>query len=84
MTDLETNASENEDFKRGTIIVAKYGLNKATGKPFESLYEFGYYVRSGAMVYNKGECNMQDSHVFKLNQLRNATEDDLETLFWGN
>lgn len=69
----------------GTIVVAKYGYNSILKKPFEFLYEFGYYNTSGGcVVYNEGERNMQDSHAFKLDQIRVATEQDIKENFYGN
>ena len=73
-----------DEIPRGTPVVAKYGLNKVLNKPFEHLYEFGYYTKHGCVVYNKGECNMQDAHAFELDQIRIATREDLNELFWGN
>lgn len=70
--------------QRGDIIVATYGYNKVLKKPFEFLYEFGYYTEYGCVVYNQGECNMQDSHAFKLKQLRVATPTDIGKYFYGN
>lgn len=73
-----------DEIPQGTPVVAKWGHNKVTGKPFEFLYEFGYYTKHGCVVYNKGECNMQDSHAFKLDQIRIATGIDLTNYSWGN
>jgi hypothetical protein len=70
--------------KQGTIVVCTYGFNKVLKKPFEFLYEYGYKTRDGCVVYIKGEKNMQDSHAFKLNQVRIATEKDFQNLFYGN
>jgi len=72
------------EIERGTPIVATYGHNTVLDKPFEFLYEFGYYTEYGCVVYKKGECNMQDASAFKLNQIRVATKDDLKKYFWGN
>jgi hypothetical protein len=73
----------DENYERGEAVVATYGYNSILKKPFEFLYEFGYYTRYGCVVYNKGERNMQDSSAFKLYQVRRATEEDLRTHFWG-
>lgn len=73
-----------DDIPRGTPIVAKYGHNDVLDKPFEFLYEFGYYTERGCVVYNHGECNMQDAHAFKLDQIRVATPEDMKEQFWGN
>lgn len=71
--------------KRGTPVVATWGHNKVTGKPYQFIYEFGYYNNyNGGIVYNKGECNMQDAHIFDLDQIKIATKKDLKTIPWGN
>ena len=71
--------------KAGTIVVASYGYNGVTGKPFQFLYDFGYYTDSGkCIVYNHGECNMQDAHCFELSEIKLATDEDIENLWWGN
>lgn len=66
-----------------TPIIATYGYNDVLKKPFEFLYEFGYYTKIGCVVYNHGECNMQDAHLFKLDQIRVATPEDLNKYSWG-
>ena len=75
-----------EEFERGDVVVARYGWNDITKKPFEFLYEFGYYsqVEGKCVVYNKGECNMQDSHAFDVANIRKATIEDLNEYYWGN
>jgi len=70
--------------KPGTPVVATYGHNEVTNEPFKFLYEFGYYTDHGCVVYLQGECNMQDSHAFKLDNVQVATKEDLERYFWGN
>jgi len=70
--------------KPKTPVVATYGYNEVTKEPFKFLYEFGYYTNSGCVVYNQGECNMQDAHVFRLDEIRIATKTDLKTLYWRN
>lgn len=72
------------DIERGTVIIATYGWNNALNKPFAFKYEFGYYTDYGCVVYNQGECNMQDAHAFKLDQIKVATEEDKKIYFWGN
>ena len=72
------------DIPQGTPVVARYGHNTVLDKPFEFLYEFGYYTKEGCVVYNQGERNMQDAHAFKLHQIRVATQEDLKEHFWGN
>ena len=74
----------NEDIKRGDVIVAKFGHNSVLNEPFEFLYDFGYYTEYGAVVYNEGECNMQDAHAFKLNEIRLATDADKRAFYYGN
>jgi len=71
------------DIKLGTVVVATYGFNKVLNKPFEFLYEFGYYTEYGCVVYKQGERNMQDSCAFKIEQIRVATKEDLKERFWG-
>jgi len=70
--------------ERGTPIVATYGHNTVLDKPFEFLYEFGYYTEHGCVVYKHGECNMQDASAFKLDQIRVATPEDMKNHYWGN
>jgi hypothetical protein len=72
-----------KDVKPGTPVVATYGFNKVLEKPFKFLYEWGYYTSYGCVVYKKGEGNMQDAHVFKINEIEIATKDDIENLSWG-
>lgn len=73
------------DIKQGTPVVATYGFNTVLNKPFEFLYEFGYYTKSGkCVVYAQGERSMQDSCAFNLEQIRVATEDDLKNEYWGS
>lgn len=70
--------------EKGTPVVVTRGYNEVLNKPFESLYEFGYYTNYGCVVYIQGERNMQDSYAFKLEQIRVATKEDLETMYWGH
>lgn len=72
------------NFNKGDIVIATYGFNNVLKKPFEFKYEFGYYTEYGAVVYKRGECNMQDASAFKLDQLRKASEEDLKNYFWGD
>ena len=74
----------NIEYVRGDIVVCKWGYNDVLKKPFEFLYEFGYYTHFGCVVYNHGECNMQDSGAFKLYQVRRATSEDIDKLTWGD
>ena len=75
---------ENINYERGETVVASWGYNHVLDKPFEFLYDFGYYTDFGCIVYNHGECNMQDAGAFKLYQIRRATSEDLLNLFWGD
>ena len=75
---------EDKKFEQEEAVVCSWGYNSITKKPFEFLYDFGYYTDFGCVVYNHGECNMQDSSAFKLYQVRKATEEDLKKFFWGN
>jgi hypothetical protein len=77
------NTMTEQEFKKGDAVVATFGHNKVLNKPFEFLYEFGYYTNYGCVVYNQGESNMQDAHAFKLDQIRKATDNDLKTEVWG-
>jgi hypothetical protein len=74
------------EFEQGDIVVARYDWNDITKRPFEFLYEFGYYskVEGKCVVYNHGECNMQDSHAFDVAEIRLASEEDKEKCYWGN
>ena len=70
--------------KQGTTVVATFGYNSITKKPFSFLYDFGYYNIGGAcIVYKQGERNMQDAKCFELDEIREATEEDMNNLFWG-
>lgn len=69
---------------KGDIVIAKYGFNTVLNKPFEFKYDFGYYTKTGCVVYNEGEHNMQDSHHFELEQVRLATEEDKKRFFAGS
>lgn len=71
--------------KAGTIVVTAYGYNSITGKPFQFLYDFGYYNNySGCVCYTHGENNMQNAHCFDLSEIRIATKKDLKTIPWGH
>lgn len=70
--------------ERKTPVVGRWGCNPITNKPYEFLYEFGYYTSYGCVVYKKGECNMQDAVVLKIEQIRVATPEDLKKYIWGN
>ena len=69
---------------RGDIVVAEWGYNSVTKKPFKFLYEFGYYTDYGCVVYQQGCRNMQDAAAFKVEQVRPATEEDIKRTFWGH
>jgi hypothetical protein len=60
------------------------GYNDVLKKPFEFLYEFGYYTKSGCVVYKEGERNMQDSYAFKLDHIRLASKEDLKQFSYGS
>lgn len=68
---------------RRSVVLATYGYNEVTKKPFKLLYEFGYYTTNGCVVYNQGERNMQDAHEFKMEQIILANETDIERYSWG-
>jgi len=71
--------------KEGDVVVCEYGYNDILKRPFRFLYEYGYIGGTGKIiVYNQGERNMQDAHAFSKKQVRLATPEDIETLFWGN
>lgn len=71
------------EYTEGDVVVATYGWNNVLNKPFEFKYEFGYYTAYGCVVYNEGECNMQDSHAFKMEMIRLASAEDEKRFFWG-
>ena len=71
-------------YDRGETVVCKWGFNNVTKRPFEFLYDFGYYTTYGCVVYKHGECNMQDASAFRMYQIRKATEKDKKDIFWGN
>lgn len=72
------------DYERGETVLCSWGYNDITKKPFQFLYDFGYYTHYGCVVYNHGECNMQDASAFKLYQVKRATEKDKKEHYWGN
>ena len=84
MAKQQKNQSIEDNLTEGIPVVAKYGYNDVLEKPFEFLYEFGYYTKHGAVVYIKGERNMQDSYAFRLGQIRRANEEDLKGISWGD
>lgn len=70
--------------KRKDIVLAIFGHNKVTNRPYEFLYEYGYQNTSKKhIVYRPGECNMQDASCFDTKELRIATEKDILTKIWG-
>lgn len=72
------------NLQRGDIVVATYGYNNILKKPFRFLYEFGYYTKYGCVVYNRGECNMQDAHAFTLDQIKLAEPNEIAELYYGH
>jgi len=75
---------EAENIEQGTPVLCSWGHNDVTGKPFSSLYEFGY--RGGTrkiVVYKQGERNMQDSFAFIPENVHVASEAALKNNFWG-
>jgi hypothetical protein len=81
---LESVELGEDKYEQGETVVASWGLNDRTKRPYEYLYDFGYYTKNGCVVYNHGECNMQDSGAFKLYQIRRATSEDMKNLTWGD
>ena len=82
--DINKPSKSVETLERETVIVATYGYNSVLKKPFEFLYEFGYYTEHGCVVYRQGERNMEDACAFKLEQIRIATDQDLKRYSWGH
>ena len=78
------NQSMENNLKRKDIVLCTFGFNKILNKPFEFLYEFGYYTENGCVVYNKGETNIQDAHFFKIEQVKLATPEDIKNKYYGN
>lgn len=72
-----------EEIKPGTVVVAEFGMNNVTGRPFKFLYDMGYYTSNGVVVYSHGNKNMQDAKAFSKEEVRVATMDDLAQTFWG-
>jgi hypothetical protein len=70
-------------YEEGETVIATWGYNNITKKPFEFLYDFGYYSINGCVVYNHGERNMQDSSAFEMYQIRRATSEDMKKYTWG-
>lgn len=83
ITTITCSYNKLKNISSGDTVVATYGFNDLLMKPFEFLYDFGYYTEYGCVVYNQGERNIQDSHVFKLSKIRPANKDDLKKLSWG-
>jgi hypothetical protein len=71
-------------YNQGETVVATWGYNNITKRPFSFLYDFGYYTKYGCVVYNHGERNMQDSSAFKMFQIRLATKEDMKKYYWGS
>jgi hypothetical protein len=70
--------------KRGDIVVVAWGVNNGLNTPQKCLYDFGYYTKTGCIVYNHDETRAQDMHEFKRDEVRPATKEEEETLNWGN
>jgi hypothetical protein len=81
---LESVELGEDKFEQGETVVASWGYNDITKRPYEFLYDFGYYTANGCVVYNHGERNMQDSGAFKLYQIRRATSEDMRKYTWGD
>lgn len=75
-----------DEFKREDVVLVRYGWNNILKKPFEFLYEFGYYsaTEGKCIVYKHGEHNMQDAYVFDAANLKKATQEDINEYFWGD
>ena len=71
------------NIERGTPVLVTYGWNNVLSKPFQFLYEFGYYSEGGCVVYIKGETNMQDAAAFGLDQIKVATDEDIQNHIWA-
>ena len=69
---------EKYKYKYPDKVVATFGWNPILKEPFRRVYDFGYYSKSGCIVYETGERNMQDAPGFNLNQIRLATEEEIE------
>lgn len=86
MDQFEDNVESQKkinQIKKGTPVIAKYGHNPVLNKPFEHLYEFGYYTKNGCVVYKKGERNMQDALAFDITKIRKATDEEIKEIGWG-
>jgi hypothetical protein len=73
-----------KNLKRGDVVLCSWGHNTVLNEPFQFLYEFGYYTKEACVVYKQGESNMQDASVFKLEQVKLATQEDIKNNFYGN
>ncbi len=71
------------EIKPGTVVVAEYGMNTITKKPFRFLYDMGYYTETGVVVYVHGNKNMQDARFFEEGEVKEASMEDLGKTFWG-
>jgi hypothetical protein len=76
--------TDHSFMKQGDTVLVTYGFNDVLNKPFQFLYEFGFYTKSGCVVYIEGCRNMQDSYHFKLEQVKPATDVDKRNHSWGN
>ena len=76
---------EIEGVNAGTKVVHKFGFNDVLQKPFEFIYEFGYYSQTEGkcILYLCGCCNMQDSHVADIDNVRIANWHDLKEISEG-
>lgn len=45
----------------------------------DKLYEFGHYIKSGCVVYEKGEFGDKKQHHFKLDEIHLPTSEELRT-----
>ena len=74
-----------KEIEDGTKVVCKYGFNDILNKPFEFIYDFGYYstTEGKCIVYICGERNMQDSYVMDIDNVRIATDEDLKNFYKG-
>lgn len=70
-------------FKEGDIVACQWGYDEMAKIPLISLYEFGYDSPDGYVVYTIGDYNIQDSVVFKTDQVRIATESEKQLYSWG-
>lgn len=70
-------------YKRGDVVLCRWGYNDILNRPFEFLFEYGYKGATGKhIVYKRGEHSLQDAMAFSDDQIRHATAKDRDQRFF--